>query len=217
MAQGDIIIGRGVRVEIGKTEGAAKTVSAVTQADPGVATSTAHGLTAKSVGYFTGVPGMVNLEGQAARLGTVATDTFALEDIDTSDYPAFSGTCSFIPITAWATLAKATSISEGGGEANKLNVTTLLDNITQERNGLLAAQTVQIQLLAESLASEAMQIIRRGARKSSLYVFRVTWANGDVAIFRGEPSLPGRDVQQGQPGTGTLSVTVRGFITEGAA
>lgn len=216
MAQGDLIIGRGVRVEVGKTEGAAKTVTAVTLANPGVATSTAHGLSTKSVGYFYNVAGMVNLEGQAVRLGTVATDTFQFEDIDTTDYPAFtSGT--FIPITAWSTLSKATSIAEGGGEADKLNATVLLDNIRQERNGLLAAETMTIGLLAESLASEALQIVRRAARDSDLLVFRVTWNNGDVLVLRGEPSKPGRDVQQGQLGTGTISVTVRGFTTEGAA
>lgn len=217
MAQGDIIIGRGVRVEIGSTEGAAKTVSAVTLANPGVATSTAHGLANKSVGYFSGVSGMVNLEGQAVRLANQATNTFELEDIDTTTYPAFTGTCSFIPITAWQTLAKATSISEGGGAADPIDVSTLLDTIRQQRNGLLAAQTVTINLLAESLASTAMQLIRRGARVSSKFVFRVTWSNGDVAIFRGEPSLPGRDVQQGQAGTGSLTVNVIGFITEGLA
>lgn len=216
MAQGDLIIGRGVRVEVSKTEGSAKTVSAITQADPGVATSTSHGLSEGSVGYFSSVTGMVNLEGQAVRLGTVATNTFELEDIDTTNYPAFTAG-NFIPITAWSTLSKSTSISEGGGEAEKLNVTTLLDNIRQERNGLLAAQTVQIGLLAESLASEALQLIRRAARDSDLLVFRITWATGDVSIFRGEPSMPGRDVQQGQAGTGTISVTVKGFITEGAA
>lgn len=216
MAQGDLIIGRGVRVEVSKTEGTAKTVTAVTQASPGVATSTAHGLTAKSVGYFATAAGMVQLEGMAVRFGTIATDTLTLTDIDTTTFPAFtSGT--IVPITAWSTLAKATSISEGGGEADKIDVTTLLDVIRQERNGLLAAETVTIQLLAESLASEALQIIRLAARSATSLVFRVTWANGDVAVFRGEPSKPGRDVQQGQAGTGSISVTVKGFITEGAA
>jgi len=216
MAQGDLIIGRGVRVEVGKTEGAAKTVTAISLANPGVASSTAHGLAAKSVGYFNSIAGMVNIEGQAVRLGTVATDTFVLEDIDTTSYPAFtSGT--FVPITAWSTLSKSTSIAEGGGDADKLNATTLLDNIRQERNGLLAAETMTIGLLAESLASEALQIVRRAARNSSLLVFRVTWNNGDTLVFRGEPSKPGRDVQQGQIGTGSISVTVRGFTTEGAA
>lgn len=216
MAQGDLIIGRGVRVEVGKTEGAAKTVSAVSQANPGVATSNEHGLSAKSVGYFRTVSGMVNLEGMAARLSAVDANTFTLEDIDTTSMPAFNSG-QFVPITAWATLAKSTSISEGGGEGDKLNASTLLDNIKQELNGLLAAETFNIGLLAESLASEALQIVRRAARTSSLLVFRITWNNGDVLVFRGEPSKPGRDVQQGQIGTGSISVTVKGFTTEGAA
>jgi Phage tail tube protein, TTP len=216
MAQGDLIIGRGVRVEVGKTEGTPKTVTAVTTDNPGVATVVAHGYAEKSVGYFKNMGGMVNLEGQAVRLGTTSTDQFQLEDIDTTSYPEFtSGT--FVPITAWATLSKSTSIAEGGGDGDKLNATTLLDNIRQERNGLLAAETMNIGMLAETLASEALQIVRRAARTSSLLVFRVTWNNGDVLIFRGEPSKPGRDIQQGQLGTGAISVTVSGFVTEGAA
>ncbi len=216
MAQGDLIIGRGVKVEVGKTEGSAKTVTAVTLADPGVATSTAHALTDKTVGYFKNVTGMVNLEGQAVRIGGVTANTFNLTDIDTTEYPAFTAG-QFIPITAWSTLAKATSISEGGGDPEKLNTTVLLDDIRKEANGLLAAETVTIQLLAESLASEALQICRRAARSADALVFRVTWKNGDVMIFRGEPSKPGRDVQQGQVGTGSMAVTITGFITEGAA
>lgn len=216
MAQGDLIIGRGVRVEVGKTEGAAKTVSAVSLADPGVATSTAHGLLAKSVGYFLNVGGMVNLEGQAVRLSAVDTNTFTLGDIDTTDYPAFTSG-QFIAVTAWATLSKSTSIAEGGGDGDKLNATVLLDNTRQERNGLLAAETFNIGMLAETVASEGLQIVRRAARKSQLLVFRVTWNNGDVLVFRGEPSKPGRDIQQGQIGTGGMTVTVKGFTTEGVA
>lgn len=216
MAIGDLIVGRGVRVEVSKTEGPAKTVTGVTQASPGVATSVGHTLLTKSVGYFSTVTGMVQLEGQAVRLGTVAADTFGLEDIATTNFPAFTSG-SFIPITAWSTLAKSTGWTEGGGDADKLNSTTLLDVIRQEVNGLLAAQTVSIPLLAESLSSEAMGLVKTAARNQGSLVFRCTWSNGDVALFRGEPSLPGRDVQQGQLGTSTISVTVKGFITEGAA
>jgi hypothetical protein len=216
MAQGDIIIGRNVRVEVSKTEGTPIAVTAVTQASPGVATATAHGLATKSVGYFSVANGMTQLEGQAVRLGAVAANTFALEDQNSTTYPAFT-TGTFVPITQWATLAKSTTFTEGGGDAEKINVTTLLDNTRKERNGLLASETVSIQLLAESLPSEALQIIIDAARQSKLLVFRVTWANGDVAVFRGEPSKPGRDVQQGQAGTGSVSVTVTGFLANGPA
>ncbi len=216
MAQGDLIVGRGVRVEVSKTEGAAKTVSAVTLANPGVATSAAHALLAKSVAYFRNVTGMVQLEGQAARFGAVDTNTLTLTDINTSGFPAFTGG-ELVPITVWSTLAKATGWTEGGGDAEKLNATTMLDVIRQEVNGLLAAQTVSIPLLAESLSSEAMAIVKNAARTQGYLVFRCTWSNGDVVLFRGEPSLPGRDVQQGQLGTSTISVTVKGFVIEGAA
>jgi hypothetical protein len=216
MAQGDLIVGRGVRVEVSKTEGAPKTVTAVTLANPGVATSTAHTLLAKSVAFFRAVTGMVQLEGQAVRFGAVDTNTLTLTDINTESFPAFTGG-QVVPITAWSTLAKATGWTEGGGDAEKLNATTMLDVIRQEVNGLLAAQTVSIPLLAESLSSEAMAIVKNAARTQGYLVFRCTWSNGDVVLFRGEPSLPGRDVQQGQLGTSTISVTVKGFVIEGAA
>lgn len=210
------VIGRGVRVEIGTTEGSAKTVSAITQANPGVATSTAHGLTTKSVGYFSGVEGMVNLEGQAVRLGTVATDTFGLEDIKTTAYPAFSGSADFIPITAWSTLSRATSYSIGGGEGEKLDDTVLLDDIKQEVQGLLAAQTVTFNLSSLTVSDAAMTALRTAARDSAYLVFRITLKDGSVRIFRGQPSLPGEDVQKGALGTGSFTVTVKGFVTEGA-
>ena len=67
---GTPLIGRNVRIEVSKTEVAAKTVTAVSLANPGIATSTAHGLLDGSVGYFTGVTGMSQLDGQAARVDT---------------------------------------------------------------------------------------------------------------------------------------------------
>lgn len=213
---GTLIIGRGVKVEVSKTFGGAKVVSEVTNADPGVASSTAHTLPAKSVGYFSVATGMAQLEGQAARLASVTTDAFTLEDIDTTDYPDFTAG-SFVPVTAWSTLVTATSYQSGGGDAEKLDSTALIDDIKQEINGLLAAQTVSLNLNALTVSDEAMTIVRKAARKSGYLVFRVTYKDGAVRVFRGQPSLPGENVQKGQIGTGTLSITVKGFITEGAA
>lgn len=211
------IVGRGVRVEVGKTEGAAKTVTAVTQAKPGVAASTAHGLLAKSVGYLRGVEGMVQLEGQAARLAAVTSDSFTLEDINTTDYPAFTDQAEFVPVTAWATLSKATSYAIGGGDSEPLDDTALLDDIKQEIAGLLAAQSVSIGVNAETISSEGMALVRDAARRAAYLVVRITLKDGNVRVFRGQPSLPGEDVQKGAIGTGTLSFKVKGFVCEGAA
>lgn len=206
------VIGRGVRVEVAATYSAAKTVTAITQASPGVATSAAHGLTDGTVGYLSGISGMVQLEGMAVRVDAPATNTINLESLDTSAFSAFSGTCSLTPVATWQTLGIATSYSIGGGEAEKLDNTTLLDDVKQELNGQLASQSVSINVNAETFNSAAMALIEAAARAANSLVFRITLKDGSVRVFRGEPSLPGEDVQKGAIGTGSFSVSVKGFV-----
>jgi hypothetical protein len=208
---GNPLIGRNVRVEVSKTEGAAKTVTAVTKANPGVASSTAHAQADATVGYMNGVTGMVQLDGQAIRVNSPAADTFQLEGIDTTNYATFTAG-TFVPVTVWATLSRAASYSLGGGDADKKDNTTLLDIIKQEVNGLLAAQTATFSLKLETLDDEALGLVRAAALNQSYLVFRITLADGAQRVFRGQPSLPGEDVQQGEIGTGSISVTVKGSI-----
>ena len=211
------IVGRGVRVEIGTTYGTDVVVSAITNANPGAVTATAHAQANKTVGYLQSVEGMVNLEGQAVRVAGQTTNAFNLEDINTTNLPAFTGTALFTPVSAWATLGRITGYNVGGGEAEKLDDTVLLDDIKQELSGLLAAQTVSFTLNAMTISDSAMTLLRQTARDAGYLVFRITLKDGNVRVFRGQPSLPGEDVQKGAIGTGTFSVTIKGFVIEGAA
>ncbi|WKB52311.1 phage tail tube protein [Eleftheria terrae] len=205
-----------MRVDIGATEGAAKTVTALTAAKAPVATSAAHGLVAKSVGHFSAANGMPQLVGQACRLSAVTTNDFTLEDIDTSGYGAFTGG-SFVPVTAWLTLSTVMDYQISEASADSIDVTVLLDEQKQEENGQLAAQTVSFNLRAESVSSAALQRLREVARKGDWLIFRITLKDGAVRLFRGQPSLPGESVSSGASGTGSFSVKVKGFVIEGAA
>lgn len=211
------IIGRGVRIEVAQTLGTAIVVSAITKADPAVITLAAgHAQTAKKVGYLNSVEGMVQLDGQAVRIASLATNDATLDDVDTSASADFTGAAEFIPVTAWSTLAKATNYEIGGGEGDSIDTTVLLDDIKQEEQGQLAAQTVNIGVNSEDLATQAMQIIKKAARNQQFLVFRITLKTGAVRVFRGQPSLPGESVQKSALGTGSFSVKVKGFVTEGA-
>jgi hypothetical protein len=211
------IIGRGVRIEVAQTLGTAIAVTAITKADPAVMTLAAgHGQAAKKVGYLNSVEGMVQLEGQAVRIASLATNDATLDDVDTTASADFTGAAEFIPVTAWATLAKATNYEIGGGEGDSIDTTVLLDDIKQEEQGQLAAQTVNIGVNSEDLATQAMQIIKKAARNQQFLVFRITLKTGAVRVFRGQPSLPGESVQKSALGTGSFSVKVKGFVTEGA-
>jgi hypothetical protein len=209
-------IGRGVRVEIGMTEGASKTVTAVTAAKPPVATSAAHGLLAKSLGYFSVANGMPRLEGQSVRFSAVTTNDLTLEDLDATTYGTYTGG-TLIPIATWGTLGSTTDYNKAGGEANPLDVTVLLDEIQQQENGQLSAETVAFTLRTETISSTAMQKIREVARTNGYLVFRITMKDGNVRHFRGQPSLPNEQVGQGAVGVTNFSVTLKQLFLEGAA
>lgn len=211
-----VIIGRNVRVEVAKTFGTAKTVSDVSNAKPAVATSTAHGLAAKSVGYFDGVTGMTRLDGQAVRIAVPTADTFTLEGLNTTTFPDYTGG-NFIPVTAWATLAEATSLSVPDGTADELDNTTLIDDDKQLLNGLLNARTVAIAVNAQDVATEAGELIEDAADLQGYVLIRVTFKSGATRVFRGQPSSPGENVQRGAIATGSININVKGKILKGAA
>jgi hypothetical protein len=208
--------GRGVRVEIAATYSAAKTVTAVTQASPGVATSSAHGMANDTVGYFSGVTGMAQLEGQACRVKNQATNTFELQGLNTTNFSAFTAG-TFTPVATWQTLAEATSYSIGGGAGDKLDATCLIHDIKQEEQGNLPAGTVAMNTLSQDTPSAAMALIEAAVQTQAAVLVRITLGNGAVRIFRGEPSLPGEDVQQGALGTGSLDFSAKGYVLKLAA
>lgn len=208
-----VVKGRGVRVELGATYGTAIPVTAVSLANPGVATATAHGLVDASAGYFDSVTGMVQLNGQGIRIDAPAANTFALQGLNTTNFPAYTAG-NFFPVLTWTTLAEATSYTIGGGAPAKLDVTTLLDVIQQQENGLLAAQTLSMRVLAQTVPSSAMQLVIASAQAGTKLVVRITQPDGAVRIAYGEPSIPGEDVQQGAVGSGTVDFSVKGFILQ---
>jgi hypothetical protein len=205
-------IGRGVKLEVENALTAAKTVNAVTLADPGVATtSTSHSMTDGTVGFFSGVSGMVNLEGQAVRISSASAAVFTLLKYKTSTFPAFSGTCSFTPINTWHTIGAANAYQIGGGEPSEIDQTVLLDDIAQVTPGILGAQSVSITAFTD-FESAGMIKIAQAALDSAALTFRVTLKDGKQRVFRGVPSLPSEDMSVGASGTGTFSIKVAGRV-----
>lgn len=208
--------GRGVRIEVAATYSSPKTVTAVTLASPGVATSTAHAMANDTVGYWSGVTGMAQLEGQATRVKNQATNTFELQGLNTTNFSAFTAG-TFVPVATWATLSEATSYEIGGGAGEKLDVTCLIHTTKQEEQGLLPVGNVSCNVIAQDTPSAAQLLLEAAVQSQSAVVVRITLANGAVRVFRGEPSLPGESVQQGAVGTGSLDFAVKGFALKLAA
>ena len=210
------VIGLNTRVEVAATYGSAVAVTGVTKANPAVVSKTSHGLSNDTVGYFSTVAGMVQLEDQAFRIKNSNTDDFECQGLDTTTYSTFTSG-NIITVSTWSTLSEATSWQQGGGTPNPRTVTRLIDVIARTRAGLLSEQTISLNIYAQESPSAAMDLLTAAARTQGKVVMRITLSSGDVRVFRAEPSLPTEDVNVDDVGSGTLAMTIKGFYLALAA
>lgn len=112
-----ISLPNGSTVSISNGFGTAKTITATTNADPGVVSSAAHGYTDGD--YVVIESGWARLNERIVRVDSAATGTFAMEGIDTSNttiYPSGGGTGTATEITGWTQLAQILGSTSTGGE-----------------------------------------------------------------------------------------------------
>ena len=112
----------GSLVAIASGYGAPVTITAITNADPGVVSATAHGFTNADLVEVTS--GWSRLTDKVVRVSGSLTNTFNLEGIDTtttSIYPSGGGIGSAREITGFTQLAQITGSTSTGGEQQFLD------------------------------------------------------------------------------------------------
>lgn len=173
----------GTIVRIATADGATKTISGATAASPVVITSTAHGLSAGAVVYISGVVGMVELNGRAFVLGTVATDTFQLKGVDGSTYTAYASGGTAVPktMTEVANCRTATLFQGTTPELDVTNMRSLakeyLLDIPDRGNGSF--------LLDIDPTDPGQAAMKLAHQLTTSKVFAVTDRNGKVTAFVG--------------------------------
>lgn len=104
-------------VAIASGYGSPVAISAISNANPGVATAAAHGFSDGDI--IEVVSGWSRLTDKIVRVDDSATGTFELEGIDTSltsIYPNGGGAGTAREITGWTQLAQITGSTSSGGE-----------------------------------------------------------------------------------------------------
>ena len=95
---------------IGGTAGTSKTITAITRADPGVVTASAHGFSTGNRIAFSSVVGMTQVNGNVYTITVIDENSFSI--VDTSSFTAYSsaGTASLI---STLTVADTSGINAG--------------------------------------------------------------------------------------------------------
>ncbi|HZX85534.1 MAG TPA: phage tail tube protein [Reyranella sp.] len=174
-----------VNVDVQTALAAAKTITAISKASPAVASSTAHGLTEGDI-VLLKIAGMIDIDYAVVRVGAVTTDTFALEGIDSTDFPDFtSGTAE--EITFGASAATFTEVNATGGEADQV----LIQTIHTKRGYNKPGNETPLNFSFGSLwvtSDPALIELKKASRTRTVRAIRFTFADGTIGLFSGYPS-----------------------------
>ena len=86
-----------------------KTITGITQANPGVVTSSSHGFSNGDIVRITEVVGMTQLNGNYYTVANVATNTFELSGTNTSGYGSYSSAGKATQQFGWGVAASASA------------------------------------------------------------------------------------------------------------
>lgn len=194
---------------------AAKTITAITLASPGVVSSTAHGYLDGDI-VLLKISGMIEANHMVVRVANKTTDTFEMEGVDTTLFNAFvSGTAQ--KVTLGAAAATITDVSPSGGEAKSIDITTVHDDTDREIPGNLSAISYSMGSLWVPDDAALVELKAAGAVKGER-VIEIDFATGAKVYFNAYPSAslaPGGS--KGEAVTTPISFKLRGPITAYAA
>ena len=120
----------GATISVGSTYGAAKALSAFTNANPGVMTLEAsHGIVVSDI--FEVTSGWSRANGNVYRASVVATNDVTVEGLNTSSttrYPTGSGTGTVREVSAWTQITQILETATSGGEQQFVTYSFLEDD-----------------------------------------------------------------------------------------
>lgn len=175
--------------QFSQTFAAAKTITALTNANPAVATSVAHGYTTGDEILLTS--GWEDATDTVVKVTVLTADTFSLSGMDTTNtgfFPVGTGTGTAQKISGWTVIPQILTISGSGGDARFTDVQLL-----SKRNGIKVPTGFNAISITMSLAHDATQaayITMLGiSRNLSKVAFKQVVSGGSVTYGYGYLSV----------------------------
>lgn len=172
-----------VAVAMQSALGSSKTITAVTKANPGVATSTAHGFVNGDYVLLT-VSGMYQIDGKVVRVANTTANTFELEGVNTTSFDTFSsGTAA--AITFGTSITTATDINASGGDFDFIDTTTIHSNVKTQIPGAANPATYTFNNLWD-VSDTGLAALKSASDAQAQRAFKFTFGTGgQIMAFAG--------------------------------
>lgn len=219
MSQGRRFKFNGSTFKVQTALAAGKAVTNITKADPGVVTSSAHGLLTGGVGKFTLIDGMTQVNGNLYVVDNPLTNTFELAGTNTTAYDAFAAGSPadgiFSPVT-FSDFCELTGVDQQDAGAATIEVTTICSTAKEFEQGLSDSGTLKLDF--NWAGNEAVQAAMRAAKISGdALAFKITFpGDGGIAIMIGtvlQTSFQG-SVNNVWTGSASIKLTGEVFVLE---
>ncbi len=143
----------GSSLQFSQTFAATKIITSVTNANPAVATSVAHGYTSGDEILFTS--GWEDATDTVWKITVLSADTFSILGLDASNtnfFPIGTGVGTAQKVTGWTVIPQVLTVSGSGGDARFTEV-----NLLGRRNGLKVPTGFNPTSVTMTLAHDAAQ------------------------------------------------------------
>lgn len=168
--------------------GSAVTITAITRDDPAVVTATGHGL-ADGDYVVLEVSGMVQVHDRVFRVAGSDTDTFQLEEEDSTDYGTFSSG-SLRKITFGVSATTLQEVNASGGDPNFADLTTIHEQIQRRVPTTKSPLTIGFTSLFDG-ADPFLAELRRADNTTTKRAIQLVFSDGTVLVGNAYPSAPG--------------------------
>lgn len=171
-----------VTVDMQSALASATTITGLTNASPGVVTTTSHGYTSGDY-LVLNVEGMSEVDARVFRVDNESVNDYELEGEDTTNYGTFSsGTAQ--EITFGINIATATGLTASGGDPNFIDVTTIHDNIAKQIPGLSSPISYSFDNIWD-VSDAGLVAMKTASETSAQRAFRFTFSTGQIMVFNG--------------------------------
>lgn len=184
-----VALPNGVTIALGTAVGSALTVTGLTNANPGVATSVAHGLVDGDIVIVTS--GWAKLNERVVKVDQLTVDTFSLVGIDTSsttNYPAGSGTGSVKKVTTWTQITQILDANTSGGDMQFTNYAFLEQDFETQIPTQASPMTMTLSI-ADDPALAGYIAVKAAAEARTPYALRIAFPSGAYTYYYGYVSL----------------------------
>jgi len=179
----------GATVSIATAYGSAKTISAITNANPGVASSTAHGFTDGDL--LEVLSGWQRLNERIIRVDGATTDAFQLEGQDTTStqrFPTGSSAGTAREITTWTQISQILGFETTGGDQQFANFSYMEEDFERQLPTITSAQSVNI-TIADDPTLAGYIALKAASDARALRALKLTLPDGSLILYNGVVAL----------------------------